>query len=356
MLVLGGTGYIGQRIVHRLYQEGHALRVMTRRPHMAQAWLPYIEIVAGDAMSVEDLVPAMQEISHVIVCLRPAKDMRPKAQATLAMHILHAAVRAGVTHLTWIASEFPSLSPLKRVLRSHQPRIRICLLQSGPVLGSGSMAETAERQFFKWPAWLFRHRRGQRMVAIDQILDLLPHILRRNKTGQITLPKKSNPTKVQFQLSQNPWIHRQLKKGHPAMILWLLMTRLPYARGVWLYAQMAGPAAPQTFTPDTHITWQEALLYQNPRTWTEIPCPCSPKQQRWFQQLLTENGLLKPGQYRHHCRLVYQKDGVQVWQTQWRYPFGVRIVIAQHVQVSLVPAGVLGWVLGKVVARSFFRH
>jgi hypothetical protein len=51
---------------------------------------------------------------------------------------------------------------------------------------------------------------------------------------------------------------------------------------------------------------------------------------------------------------VHEHDQQQAWQTQMRYPFGIRIVIAQQVHVSLVPRGPLGWVLGKI-ARLFFE-
>lgn len=359
ILVLGGSGYIGQRIVHRLHAEGHALRVMTRRPHMASAWLPHAEIVCGDAMSDDDLIPAMRDISHVVVCIRPKKDMHAKSQANLAMHILHSAVRVGVTHLTWIASDSPSVAPLKKILRGHEARIRILLLQSGPVLGSGSLAETAHQRLVTLPHWMLRHHRGQRMVSIDRLLTVVSRALRESRKGHLTLPKKAVPSLPQPHRGRMKSPLKKLK-----MALWLFVTRLPYPRGAWLYAQMSGSALrpqhalggnsvsvdPPAFTPDTHITWAEALPTPQRPTWTEMPCRLRPTQQRWVHQHLQPTVPLKPGQYRHRCRLVYQQEDIQVWHTQWRYPFGLRIVIAKTVSVSIMPAGFWGWGMGKILA------
>jgi hypothetical protein len=410
ILVLGGTGYLGQRIAHHLHQAGHDVRVMTRRPHMAKAWLPHAQIVTGDALSSDDLTPAMHDISHVIVCIRPKKDMSPKAHAALAMPILHTATRMGVTHLTWIAAESPSNILLKKVLRSYQDNLRLFLLQSAAIMGSGSLAETAQQNLKALPHWLFPTRRGQRMVAIDTLLKHLSRVLQDNKKGQLTLPEKMlTPLKIKkakpqmwVSPSQNGtqisnrggslflYVIRRLRlsldldvprpggehprkrgsatahgatslfwKGirsrfHFGMGIWLLATRLPHTRGVWLYHHMAGTDSPIAFTPDTHITWQEALPERDNRTWTEIPCPISPKRQEWLKRQLHMAAPLKPGQYRHRCRLVHEHDQQQAWQTQMRYPFGIRIVIAQQVHVSLVPRGPLGWVLGKI-ARLFFE-
>ncbi len=379
ILVLGGTGYLGQRIAHHLHQAGHHVRVMTRRPHMAKAWLPHAQIVTGDALSSDDLTPAMRDISHVIVCIRPKKDMSPKAHAALAMPILHIATRMGVTHITWIAAESPSNILLKKVLRSYQDNLRLFLLQSAAIMGSGSLAETAQQNLKALPHWLFPTRRGQRMVAIDTLLKRLSGVLQYNKKGQLTLPKKTlTPLKIKkakprmwLYPSQNEtrisnrggslfiYVTTAIWKGirsrfHFGMGLWLLATRLPHTRGVWLYHHMTGTDSPIEFTPDTHITWQEALPERDNRTWTEIPCPISPKRQEWLKRQLHMAAPLKPGQYRHRCRLVHEHDQQQAWQTQMRYPFGIRIVIAQQVHVSLVPRGPLGWVLGKI-ARLFFE-
>ena len=339
ILVLGGSGYLGQRVVHHLQREGHHVRVMTRRPHMAKAWLPHAEIIAGDAMSRDDLVFAICNISHVIVCIRPKNDMFPKAYANLATTILHTATSVEITHLTWISAEAPSLALLKKVLGTHQNKIRLFFLQSAAIIGSGSLAKTAQDQLNAFPKWFFPTRRGQRLVAIDHVLSSLSRVLHDNKKGQLTLPEKTRPPSSQNTLAGFPF----------GMGMWCLATRLPYARGGWLYHHMGGPGRVIAFTPDTHITWQEALPYREQRTWTEIPWPMSPKRQHWLKQQFRMAAPLKPGQYRHRCRLMYRDNQRQVWQTQLRYPIGIRIVIAEQVHVSLVPADAVGWVLGKIV-------
>ena len=65
VLVTGSTGYIGGRLVPRLLEAGYAVRCLVRDPARLQgrAWLSQVEVVRGDVLAPESLVPAMQGIS-----------------------------------------------------------------------------------------------------------------------------------------------------------------------------------------------------------------------------------------------------------------------------------------------------
>lgn len=343
--MLGGSGYIGQRIVHHLDQEGHRVRVMTRRPHMTKAWLPHTEIVTGDALSGDDLLVAMRGISHVVVCIRLSHTASPKAYANMALQILHTANRANIQHLTWVSTIHPDMTPLRKILRSQKGHIQVFFMQAGPIIGSGSISETTLSRLAKYPQWLSHGHHGQNFVAIDQIITPIARAISENKAGRICMPSQSTQhPKEMPKTSVLSSIQNTLNKR-----LWLLATRLPHKLGPWLYLQMEGLDSPNiTFTPDTHITWQEALPENPQTTWTTIPYPCTPKIKIWLLQQFSKIPNPKPGQYHNHFRLIYRQEKTQVWQSLWTYPFGIRIVLDSKPQLLLLPAGPLSWILGKL--------
>ena len=68
VLVTGATGFIGQRLVHALLADGHAVVVLTRRPKEAQA------LFAGKVRTIsqmQDLPPDF--VIHVVVNLAGAR-------------------------------------------------------------------------------------------------------------------------------------------------------------------------------------------------------------------------------------------------------------------------------------------
>jgi len=344
ILILGGTGYIGQRVTHHLRHEGHQTRVMTRRPHMAKAWLPLTEIVTGDAMSGDDLLVAMRGMSHVVVCIRLWKTTTPKAYANMALTILHTANRANIQHLTWVSAHHPDMRPLQKILRSQKGSVQVFFLQSGPLWGRGSLAETAAARLTKYPQWLSHSHHGRNLVAIDQLLTPIARAISENKSGRIRMPShnkhqiKEPPKKSLFTSIQS----KVLKT------LWRLATRLPHRLGPWLYLQMEGDFPEKTtFAPDTHITWQEALPEHPRTTWTAIPYLCTPKIQTLISHRFATKATPKPGQYHGQFRMIYRQDKTQVWQSEWTYPFGVRIVLEETPQLLILPAGALGWGLAK---------
>ena len=74
VLVTGVTGYLGSRLVPRLVDDGHDVRVLTRdaRQARAHAWRDRVEVVEGDASSSEVLVgrPRTASTSPTTCCTR----------------------------------------------------------------------------------------------------------------------------------------------------------------------------------------------------------------------------------------------------------------------------------------------
>jgi uncharacterized protein YbjT (DUF2867 family) len=95
ILVTGGTGTIGRRVVPLLTAAGRDVRVLTRHP---RASTPGIEHVAGDVVAGEGLNPALDGVEVVLHLAGGAKG-----DDVAARHLSAAARAAGVRHLVLIS-------------------------------------------------------------------------------------------------------------------------------------------------------------------------------------------------------------------------------------------------------------
>lgn len=67
VLVTGATGYIGGRLVPRLLEAGHTVRVFVRTPRKLQdvPWHDDVEITAGDLQDADAVRRAVADIEAV---------------------------------------------------------------------------------------------------------------------------------------------------------------------------------------------------------------------------------------------------------------------------------------------------
>src|SRR5207237_5750154 len=100
ILVTGGTGFIGPKVVHALRAQGRDVRCLARRPEKAatlRAW--GCEVVQGDvtdAPSLERAAAGCNAVVHLVAIIqgRPAEFQRVMTEAT--QHLVQAAADAGV--------------------------------------------------------------------------------------------------------------------------------------------------------------------------------------------------------------------------------------------------------------------
>jgi uncharacterized protein YbjT (DUF2867 family) len=97
ILVTGGTGRLGNRVVPRLVEAGREVRVLSRKPHMAT---PGVEYVVGDLVTNEGVAAAVADAEVVVHCAATGKIKEDTAQAR---NLVEAAQKAGVRHLVNIS-------------------------------------------------------------------------------------------------------------------------------------------------------------------------------------------------------------------------------------------------------------
>jgi NADH dehydrogenase len=102
ILVVGGTGRLGEPVARRLLADGHLVRILSRKPDEARGRFgAEYEVVAGDVEDVPSLDAALQGCRGVHVNLDGGSD--PDLERRGAESVSRAALRAGVGRLTYIS-------------------------------------------------------------------------------------------------------------------------------------------------------------------------------------------------------------------------------------------------------------
>jgi len=187
-LVTGATGYIGGRLVQRLAETGHHPRALVRDPdRMAgRPWAKDVEIVTGDVLNYETLLPALQGVSTAYYLVHSMRSGRGFRERDLrgAMNFARAATAAGVGRIIYLGG----LAPPHGHLSAHMgSRLEVGLalrpygtpvteFRAGIVVGSGSISFemirylTERLPIMLCPIWA---ERPTQPICIRNVLDYL---------------------------------------------------------------------------------------------------------------------------------------------------------------------------------------
>ncbi|MDR5701349.1 SDR family oxidoreductase [Agromyces aerolatus] len=188
VLVTGATGYIGGRLVPRLVEAGHDVRVLVRRPERVREvpWAGQVEVVEGDLLdgpAVERAVEGVDAVYYLVHGMAAGGDFE-EVERTAARHVADASAAAGVRRIVYLGGLHPDDSELSRHLRSRVEVGRVLLasgvptivLQAGVVIGSGSTSFEMIRHltevlpYMPAPRWV---RSSIQPIAIRDVLHYL---------------------------------------------------------------------------------------------------------------------------------------------------------------------------------------
>lgn len=150
VLVTGATGYIGGRLVPRLLEAGHKVKVLVRTPAKIAGvpWLEQVEVVQSsldDGAALKAALAGVDVLYYLVHSMAGGSGFEAKEKAMAAL-TAEAAESAGVDRIVYLGGLHPSGAELSTHMRSREAVGKIFLdspvdavvFQAGVVIGSGS--------------------------------------------------------------------------------------------------------------------------------------------------------------------------------------------------------------------------
>ncbi len=187
ILLTGGTGYIGGRLLSLLQQRGFRLRCLARRPESLRGRvLAATEVVAGDVLDLESLTAAFRGVDtayYLIHSMGSGRDFqRDDRQA--AANFATAAKAAGVRRIIYLGGLGNPRHGLSDHLRSRQETggvlrasgVQVIEFRASIIIGSGSLSFELIRSLVErlplmvCPKWVATPAQP---IAVEDVLEYL---------------------------------------------------------------------------------------------------------------------------------------------------------------------------------------
>jgi len=108
ILIYGGTGYYGQKVVEKLIHKGQSVKVVSRNKTKARKILgEKVEIFQGDVTNHKTIVDSLKDISSIVICLSAMtsklfRKMR-QIERDAVLKIMEEAKKAGISRLVYMS-------------------------------------------------------------------------------------------------------------------------------------------------------------------------------------------------------------------------------------------------------------
>lgn len=187
VLVTGATGYVGGRLVPKLVEQGHSVRVLAREPHRLEGvpWHDDVEIIQGDLQVRADVARAVSDVDvlyYLVHSMSSAGDFEV-VERRVATLVAEEAKAAHVKRIVYLGGLHPE-GKLSRHLGSRKEVGDILLasgvptiaLQAGVIIGSGSASFEMIRHLTEIlpampaPKWVRNHIQP---IAVRDVLHYL---------------------------------------------------------------------------------------------------------------------------------------------------------------------------------------
>ncbi|HVG07109.1 MAG TPA: NAD(P)H-binding protein [Thermoanaerobaculia bacterium] len=197
VLVTGATGYIGGRLVPRLLEQGHAVRVLVRVE--ARPWAERVEVAVGNLLDPESLGPALAGVDtayYLVHSMGSGKDFEERDR-TAAANFVAAALAAGIGKVIYLGGLLPAGEDVSDHLRSRaevgeilRKGLPATEFRAGPIIGSGSASFEMVRHLTERlpamiaPKWVLNEVQP---IGVRDVLSYLVLALEREPLGVIDI-------------------------------------------------------------------------------------------------------------------------------------------------------------------------
>ncbi|GAA4059767.1 SDR family oxidoreductase [Agromyces indicus] len=190
ILVTGATGYIGGRLVPRLLDEGHDVRVVVRRPERLRdvPWAAGVDLVDGDLTDAAAVARAMRgtDVVYYLVHSMGGRGDFEQSELRIARNVAAAAREAGVRRVVYLGGLHPEGGTLSRHLRSRvrvgeillESGVPTVVLQAGVIIGSGSTSFEMIRHLTEVLPYMPAPRWVRNFIQPIAVRDVLHYLIR----------------------------------------------------------------------------------------------------------------------------------------------------------------------------------
>ncbi|MHA2168973.1 MAG: SDR family oxidoreductase [Candidatus Kariarchaeaceae archaeon] len=190
VLILGGTGYVGNRLVTQLLQEGHHVRVTYRTIEKIKRKLwydhPNLETVYADVYDQESMVNACQGCNTAYYLVHSITQDRDflKWDRIAARNMAYASAKNSIKNIIYLGGLGSQTQNISKHLRSRAQvgkllqagSVPTTVLQAAMVIGSGSTSFEMLRYLVDrlpimiTPKWAYTHNQP---IAIRNVIEYL---------------------------------------------------------------------------------------------------------------------------------------------------------------------------------------
>lgn len=248
ILVTGATGYVGGRLVPRLLERGHTVRVLVRDPSRLQGrpWLSQVEVVQGsleaspsqhpDHASSLDRALEGVDVAYYLVHAMLAGGDFPQLESGQAETFAQSAHRAGVGRVIYLGGlqpkgvpPSPHLASRAKVGETLRAWVPTTEFRAGPIIGSGSASFEMVR---------YLTERLPIMVAPRWVLNLVSPIAIRDVLSYLLLALDREPLGV-VEIGSAPLTFRAMMETYAAVrglkrLILPLPVLAPHLAALWV--------------------------------------------------------------------------------------------------------------------------
>ena len=212
ILVTGATGYIGGRLIARLLDQGHDVRILVRdsRRISGRSWVRDVQIVTGDLLESEAVAHALKGVDAAYYLVHSmvggtdfaGRDRRAAFNFALAAQDLEHVIYLGglLPETAEISEHLRSRSEVGFILRAY---CRTTEFRAGPIIGSGSASFEMVRYLTeRLPVMIVPQRilNDVQPIAVRDILAYLVQALDQGPAGVVEVGTEIMPFKAMMEV------------------------------------------------------------------------------------------------------------------------------------------------------------